>query len=397
MGRAFEYRKARKLKRWGNMARTFTRIGKEIDIAVKAGGPDPANNTRLRILIQNAKAENMPKENVERAIKRAISKDTSDYKEITYEGYAPYGIAIVVEAATDNNTRTVANVRHAFTKFGGSLGTTGSLDFMFDRKCVFKINKPENFDPDEFELEMIDYGVDEIFEDEDGVINLYGSFDAYGNIQKYLEENKYDIVSGPDPANNTRLRILIQNAKAENMPKENVERAIKRAISKDTSDYKEITYEGYAPYGIAIVVEAATDNNTRTVANVRHAFTKFGGSLGTTGSLDFMFDRKCVFKINKPENFDPDEFELEMIDYGVDEIFEDEDGVINLYGSFDAYGNIQKYLEENKYDIVSGEFTRIPTDTKELTPEQRAEVDKILDKLDEDDDVTNVYHNIKED
>ena len=119
----------------------------------------------------------MPKENVERAIKRAISKDTSDYKEITYEGYAPYGIAIVVEAATDNNTRTVANVRHAFTKFGGSLGTTGSLDFMFDRKCVFKINKPENFDPDEFELEMIDYGVDEIFEDEDGVINLYGSFD----------------------------------------------------------------------------------------------------------------------------------------------------------------------------------------------------------------------------
>ena len=202
MGRAFEYRKARKLKRWGNMARTFTRIGKEIDIAVKAGGPDPANNTRLRILIQNAKAENMPKENVERAIKRAISKDTSDYKEITYEGYAPYGIAIVVEAATDNNTRTVANVRHAFTKFGGSLGTTGSLDFMFDRKCVFKINKPENF---------------------------------------------------------------------------------------------------------------------------------------------------------------------------------------------------QKYLEENKYDIVSGEFTRIPTDTKELTPEQRAEVDKILDKLDEDDDVTNVYHNIKED
>ena len=216
MGRAFEYRKARKLKRWGNMARTFTRIGKEIDIAVKAGGPDPANNTRLRILIQNAKAENMPKENVERAIKRAISKDTSDYKEITYEGYAPYGIAIVVEAATDNNTRTVANVRHAFTKFGGSLGTTGSLDFMFDRKCVFKI-------------------------------------------------------------------------------------------------------------------------------------------------------------------------------------FEDEDGVINLYGSFDAYGNIQKYLEENKYDIVSGDFTRIPTDTKELTPDQRADVDKILDKLDEDDDVTNVYHNIKED
>ena len=220
MGRAFEYRKARKLKRWGNMARTFTRIGKEIDIAVKAGGPDPANNTRLRILIQNAKAENMPKENVERAIKRAVSKDTSDYKEIVYEGYGPFGIAIVVETATDNNTRTVANVRHCFNKYGGSLGTTGSLDFLFDRKCVFKINRPENFDLEEFELEMID--------------------------------------------------------------------------------------------------------------------------------------------------------------------------------SFEAFGTIQKYLEDNHYEMVSGEFERIPLDTKELTDEQRETVDKLLEKLEEDDDVTNVYHNIKE-
>ena len=196
MGRAFEYRKARKLKRWGNMARTFTRIGKEIDIAVKAGGPDPANNTRLRILIQNAKAENMPKENVERAIKRAVSKDTSDYKEIVYEGYGPFGIAIVVETATDNNTRTVANVRHCFNKYGGSLGTTGSLDFLFDRKCVFKITRPENFDLEEFELEMIDYGADEIFEDEENHVIIYGSFEAFVAIQKYLEDNHYEMVSG---------------------------------------------------------------------------------------------------------------------------------------------------------------------------------------------------------
>lgn len=201
---------------------------------------------------------------------------------------------------------------------------------------------------------------------------------------------------GPDPANNTRLRILMQNAKAENMPKENVERAIKRAISKDTTDYKEVVYEGYAPHGIAILVETATDNNTRTVANVRHAFSKYGGTLGTSGSLDFMFEHKSVFKIHKPENFDADEFELEMIDYGVDEIFEDEEGLINMYGTFEAYGNIQKYLEEHKYDIVSGEFTRIPTDTRELTEEERADVDKIIDALGEDDDVTNVYHNIKE-
>ena len=180
MGRAFEYRKARKLKRWGNMARTFTRIGKEIDIAVKAGGPDPANNTRLRILIQNAKAENMPKENVERAIKRAVSKDTSDYKEIVYEGYGPFGI--VVETATDNNTRTVANVRHCFNKYGGSLGTTGSLDFLFDRKCVFKITRPENFDLEEFELEMIDYGADEIFEDEENHLRFIRSVRGYSKI-----------------------------------------------------------------------------------------------------------------------------------------------------------------------------------------------------------------------
>ena len=196
MGRAFEYRKARKLKRWGNMARTFTRIGKEIDIAVKAGGPDPANNTRLRILIQNAKAENMPKENVERAIKRAVSKDTSDYKEVVYEGYGPFGIAIVVETATDNNTRTVANVRHCFNKYGGSLGTTGSLDFLFERKCVFKITRPENFELEEFELEMIDYGADEIFEDEENHVIIYGAFEAVGTIQKFLEDNHYEMVSG---------------------------------------------------------------------------------------------------------------------------------------------------------------------------------------------------------
>ena len=199
-----------------------------------------------------------------------------------------------------------------------------------------------------------------------------------------------------DPANNTRLRILIQNAKAENMPKENVERAIKRAVSKDTSDYKEVVYEGYGPFGIAIVVETATDNNTRTVANVRHCFNKYGGSLGTTGSLDFLFERKCVFKITRPENFELEEFELEMIDYGADEIFEDEENHVIIYGAFEAFGTIQKFLEDNHYEMVSGEFERIPLDTKELTDEQRETVDKLLEKLEEDDDVTNVYHNIKE-
>ena len=196
MGRAFEYRKARKMKRWGNMARVFTKIGKEIEIAVKAGGPDPSANTRLRVLIQNAKAENMPKENVERAIKRAISKDTADYKEMVYEGYGPFGIAFLVETATDNTTRTVANVRACFNKCGGSLGTSGSVAFMFEHKCTFKFSNMKGADPEELELEMIDLGVDALDVDEENNITVEAPFDAYGQVQKFLEDNGFEIISG---------------------------------------------------------------------------------------------------------------------------------------------------------------------------------------------------------
>jgi len=192
MGRAFEFRKARKLKRWGNMSRVFTKLGKDIEIAVKAGGPDPTGNARLRLLIQTARSENMPKDNVERAIKRAVSKDSSDYKEVVYEGYAPHGIAVVVETATDNTTRTVANVRSYFNKYGGSLGTSGMTDFLFDRKCTFKVAMKDGVDIEELELELIDYGVDEIFLDE-GEILIYAEFTNFGPIQKYLEDNKFDI------------------------------------------------------------------------------------------------------------------------------------------------------------------------------------------------------------
>lgn len=192
MGRAFEYRKARKMKRWGNMARVFTRLGKDIEIAVKAGGPDPASNAKLRLLIQNARSENMPKENVERAIKRAVSKDSADYKEVVYEGYGPHGIAVVVETATDNPTRTVGNIRSYFTRNGGSLGTTGMLDFMFERKCSFKVAMKEGVEIEELELELIDYGVEEVFTDE-GEIHIYADFQSFGPIQKYLEENNFEI------------------------------------------------------------------------------------------------------------------------------------------------------------------------------------------------------------
>ena len=194
MGRAFEYRKARKLKRWGNMARVFTKLGKEITIAAKAGGGDPDTNPRLRALMATAKKENMPKENVERAIKKALSKEYTDYKERNYEGYGPHGIAIFVETATDNTTRTVANIRSYFNKLGGSLGTTGSLEFLFEHKCVFHIAKKDGVNLDDLELELIDYGVDEVGE-EDNEWVLYGEFSQNSQIQKYLEENGYEITS----------------------------------------------------------------------------------------------------------------------------------------------------------------------------------------------------------
>ena len=172
MGRAFEFRKERKLKRWGHMARTFTKLGKEITIAVKQGGPDVTGNPRLRALMAEARSEQMPKENIERAIKKATESKQGDFKEIIYEGFGPHGIAILVEAATDNNTRTVANVRSYFNKCGGSLGTTGSVSFMFDRKCTFRVKEKEGVDLEELELELIDYGVEELFrqeeEDKDG-------------------------------------------------------------------------------------------------------------------------------------------------------------------------------------------------------------------------------------
>lgn len=193
MGRAFEFRKGRKMKRWSAMAKTFTRIGKDIVIAVKEGGPNPEANSRLRAVIQNAKAANMPKENVERAIKKATEKDTANYKEVLFEGYAPHGIAILIETATDNNNRTVANIRSYFNKCNGTMGTQGSVEFMFDHTCNFRIAK-NNIDPEELELELIDFGAEEVFEDEDGIL-IYAPFGSFGAIQKELENRSIEILS----------------------------------------------------------------------------------------------------------------------------------------------------------------------------------------------------------
>ena len=170
MGRAFEYRKARKMKRWGSMSRTFTKIGKEITMAVKAGGPDPTANSRLRALMANAKAANMPKDTVERAIKKASDKDASDYKEVIYEGFAPNGIAVLVETATDNTTRTVANLRNYFNKKGGSLGNSGTVSFLFSHKCYFHVAPKDGITLDDLELELIDCGAEDFDMDEEEIL-----------------------------------------------------------------------------------------------------------------------------------------------------------------------------------------------------------------------------------
>ena len=193
MGRAFEFRKARKMKRWSNMSKTFTRIGRELIISVKESGPDPSSNSRLRAIIQNAKAANMPKENIERAIKKASEKSSENFKEVLLEGYAPHGIAILVEAATDNNNRTVANIRSYFNKCDGSLATSGSVDFLFDHLCFFQI-EDEGIDIEELELELIDFGVIELSKSEKE-ISITARFEDFGSIQKELERRKLEISS----------------------------------------------------------------------------------------------------------------------------------------------------------------------------------------------------------
>lgn len=193
MGRAFEARKQSKMKRWGAMAKAFTRIGKDIVIAVKTGGSNPDTNAKLRVVIQNAKGVNMPKDRIEAAIKRAADKDTSSYDEVIYEGYAPHGVAVLVETSTDNINRTVASVRSYFTKAGGSLGTTGMLNFVFERKAVFRINA-EGLSVEDLELELIDFGAEEVEQDENEIL-ITTAFEDFGNMQKALEDKGVHIIS----------------------------------------------------------------------------------------------------------------------------------------------------------------------------------------------------------
>ena len=225
MGRAFEFRKARKMKRWSAMSKAFTRIGKDIVIAVKDGGPDPNSNSKLRAVIQNAKSVNMPKDNIERAISRATDKSLGTFKEILFEGYAPHGIAVLVETATDNNTRTVANIRSYFNKYSGSLGTSGSVIFMFDHICNFKI-KSSGLNLDEIELDLIDFGAEEVFLDGDYIM-IYAPFQFFGGLQSELENKNVEIISsGFDRIPNTFKEI---NEKQ----KEEVEKLLEKIENDD--------------------------------------------------------------------------------------------------------------------------------------------------------------------
>ena len=193
MGRAFEYRKAAKMARWGNMSKLFPKLQKSITMAAKAGGPDPEMNAALRTAILNAKSQNLPKNNIEAAIKRATSKDTENYSEVVYEGKGPHGVLVVVETATDNTTRTIANIRYIFSRAGGQVLTTGSLDFMFERKAVFEFNKTDDMDLEELELELIDAGLEEL-EEEDGVVLVTADYKDFGNLQHKFEELGIELV-----------------------------------------------------------------------------------------------------------------------------------------------------------------------------------------------------------
>ncbi|MBQ22341.1 MAG: YebC/PmpR family DNA-binding transcriptional regulator [Flavobacteriales bacterium] len=225
MGRAFEFRKARKMKRWSAMAKTFTRIGKDIVIAVKDGGPDPISNSRLRAVIQNAKAANMPKDNIERAIKKASDKNTENYKEILFEGYGPHGVAVLVETASNNNNRTVANIRSYFNKANGSLGVSGSVEFMFERTCNFQLVK-DDLDPEELEFEFIDFGVEEVFIDQDDIF-LYASFENFGDIQGELEKRNIEILS----SNFERIPKVLKKLNSDQ--KQDIEKLIERIEEDD--------------------------------------------------------------------------------------------------------------------------------------------------------------------
>ena len=316
--------KHKKEKNDAKKGKIFTIIGREIVMAVKAGGPDPNNNGKLRDVIAKAKANNMPNDTIERGIKKAAGADSADsYEKAVYEGYGPNGVAIIVETLTDNKNRTASNVRNAFTKGNGSIGTQGCVSYMFDQKGQIIIDKEEcEIDADELMMTALDAGAD------------------------------------------------------------------------SADNYEKAVYEGYGPNGVAIIVETLTDNKNRTAGNVRNAFTKGNGSIGTQGCVSYMFDQKGQIIIDKEEcEMDADEIMMLALDAGAEDFSEEEDSY-EILTAPDDLGAVREALEAAGVPLLEAQVAMIPQTTVELTDEKSLkDIQRILDLLDDDDDVTDVWHN----
>eukprot|EP00095_Tigriopus_kingsejongensis_P003710 maker-scaffold36_size508890-snap-gene-3.2 protein:Tk03710 transcript:maker-scaffold36_size508890-snap-gene-3.2-mRNA-1 annotation:"transcriptional regulator" len=301
-------------------------------MSAREGGGDSASNPRLRAAIDKALSGNMKRDTVEQAIKRGTGElEGVDYEEIRYEGYAPAGVAILVETTTDNRNRTVSEVRHAFNKYGGNMGTEGSVSYLFER--VGSLYFDETVDEDELMNAAIEAGADDVIVSEDGSKEVITNPDTFLAVQEALEKAGFkseqaDIIQKPgggDSASNPRLRAAIDKALAGNMKRDTVEQAIKRGTGElEGVDYEEIRYEGYAPAGVAILVETTTDNRNRTVSEVRHAFNKYGGNMGTEGSVSYLFER--VGSLYFDETVDEDELMNAAIEAGADDVIVSEDG-----------------------------------------------------------------------
>ena len=355
----------------------FTKIGREIAIAVKQGGSDPNTNSKLRDAIAKAKSNNMPNDNINRSIKKAAGElDSVNYEEFTYEGYAAGGVAVIVECLTDNKNRTAGDVRHLFDKFGGSLGSTGCVSYMFKKRGVIDVDV-NAMSEDDIMMLAIDAGADDIVTLED----VYEIYTMPGDMSKVREALE-----------NAGIEIL--SSEIDMIP-DNINRSIKKAAGElDSVNYEEFTYEGYAAGGVAVIVECLTDNKNRTAGDVRHLFDKFGGSLGSTGCVSYMFKKRGVIDVDV-NAMSEDDIMMLAIDAGADDIVTLED-VYEIYTMPGDMSKVREALENAGIEILSSEIDMIPDNEIEVDPKHKDSVIKLIDKLEELDDVQDVFHNAKD-
>ena len=373
--------------------KVFQKLSREIYMAAKSGGPDPSGNPTLRMVMDKARAANMPKTNIERAIKKAEGNSDEHYDEITYEGYAPGGVAVLVEALTDNKNRTASDVRVAFTRNGGSLGATGSVAYMFDRKGYIVIDRSTtDADEDQVLLDVMDAGGDDL-ETSDDAFEIYTDPKQFTAVRDALEKAGYKLANAeltmipqnttPVPADKKEQFTHLIDALEDNDDVSNVYTA--------AADDDEITYEGYAPGGVAVLVEALTDNKNRTASDVRVAFTRNGGSLGATGSVAYMFDRKGYIVIDRSTtDADEDQVLLDVMDAGGDDL-ETSDDAFEIYTDPKQFTAVRDALEKAGYKLANAELTMIPQNTTPVPADKKEQFTHLIDALEDNDDVSNVY------